>query len=524
MLIDRILPVSAWDGLLNRSRMPMPLRIKAFCRLDPAFLEALGRRKSLALFHKAAAAVPAYAEFLRERGVDPKRVRTFADFERLVPVIDKESYVKRYPLAARCLGGALPLRGLLEESSGTCSAPTNWARSAREEEYPHALNRLTMSYLFGFHRDPTPIVFINANTLGAWAGGQRFASRMAPLGLVKNIGPDAVKVLQALADFGPSFRYLISGYPPFLKDLVDRGTDQSGFDWSRFRVDILTGGEGFVEGWRDYLRSRLGAACRIYSIYGAIDLDVGIATETPLSVSLKRILTDDSVFRQEFLGSERIPCYVGQYSPANFLIRNSGDGGELEITELNRYAAAPKIRYNIKDDGGSLSFAAVEAFLSARGLRSAEIADQTAVAPVAPLAFVYLFGRADGTVFFNGAMISPTDIEQAVFSDRFLSAAVHAFQLAVESDERHSMRLKIYLETQDDPIPAGDLAARGASTIVANLVKANECYRHAFEKDPRSSRPDIVVVPFGTGPFGPEEDRVKRRYITGSTLKATLRP
>ena len=56
------------------------------------------------LFHRVAVSVPAYRAFLREHGVEPGEVRTFADFERL-PLMTKENYHRRYPLPDRCRQG-----------------------------------------------------------------------------------------------------------------------------------------------------------------------------------------------------------------------------------------------------------------------------------------------------------------------------------------------------------------------------------------------------------------------------------
>ena len=64
-----------------------------------------GRQVALSAFRLAAARVPAYRDFLRQHGVDPSRIRTVDDFLTL-PVTDKDSYLRAYPIEDLCLDGA----------------------------------------------------------------------------------------------------------------------------------------------------------------------------------------------------------------------------------------------------------------------------------------------------------------------------------------------------------------------------------------------------------------------------------
>ncbi len=516
---ERLFPLWLWERFLNRPPRSVSSRIAFMRRMDPGLLESIGRRKALMLFQRAARSVPAYEDFLRERGVDPRRVRTEEDFAALVPSTTKENYVQRYPLAARCIAGRLPDSGTLDESAGTCSSPTNWAHSAAEEDYYSGINRLSIPYLFNLHLEPLPVVFINGYALGAWAGGQRFASRMAALGLVKNTGPDVKKISCLLREIGAGFRYIIAGYPPFLKDLVDYLASCPGFAWGDRRIDFLTGGEGFSEAWRDYIRSRLGEKGSIYSIYGAIDLDVGIAMETPLTIALKRLLNDDRGLRVSLLGTDRVPCYVGQYSPANFLIKQVHGGdekGEIEITVLNPRTASPKIRYNIRDEGGVVPFADLAGLLAELGRPFASLVAGTPNPPIAPLPFIYLFGRSDGTVFFNGAMISPLDIEKVFYARPALMSRLNGFKIGVETDDGPAVRLVIHLEMREG-IPADEkMRMQVEGAIIAELRESNECLRHVLDRDPGRACPRFVFSPFKTGVFSLGDPSLKRRYILNS--------
>jgi hypothetical protein len=91
-----------------------------------------GGRAALELFRRTAATVPAYREFLREHGIDPGEVTSLDDFRR-VPMTDKESYHRRYPLPARCRDGRLDGCDLVSVSSGSSGSPTIWPRTVTDE-------------------------------------------------------------------------------------------------------------------------------------------------------------------------------------------------------------------------------------------------------------------------------------------------------------------------------------------------------------------------------------------------------
>src|ERR1700690_4557917 len=65
-----------------------------------------GERMALKLFHEMATRVPAYKDFLKKHKVDPKKVKTVKDFKR-VPFIDKDNYLRVFPLEQLCWDGDL---------------------------------------------------------------------------------------------------------------------------------------------------------------------------------------------------------------------------------------------------------------------------------------------------------------------------------------------------------------------------------------------------------------------------------
>ena len=74
--------------------------------------------------------------------------------------------------------------------------------------------------------------------------------------ILKSTRPDIEKIVTTLEQFGPAYRYLICGYPPFLKRLVECER----IDLSAYDVSAAVGGEGMSESLRDYMLRAFGAS------------------------------------------------------------------------------------------------------------------------------------------------------------------------------------------------------------------------------------------------------------------------
>ena len=510
-IVCHIIPVRLLDYLSNYSLPKSRSSFITFSRIHPSLFEYISSRKMLYMFKRAAKLVPAYRNFLIQSGIDPLTIKNMADFRLKIPHTSKKNYVQCFSLKDRCYYGRFPSMGMLEESSGTTCASTTWLKSKAEEENQMAITATSMRFLYGFENRDQYIV-INGLMLGGWSGGIRFASRFENLGIVKNIGPDPRKIIQCLKELGPEFTYLIGGYPPFIVEMIEFGKRLTDFDWSEFKIHILACGEGFTEGWRDYVASQLKPGALIYSDYGAIDLDVGISVETPFSVIIKKLVTKDPVLRNHLFSSERIPCFIGQYSPLQFNICESVNENavkELEITVLNLKTIAPNIKYAIGDEGGILRFQDICEALERQGYSITKMN----LPAIIPFPFLYVYGRSDGTVTVNGALISPSEIQEALLADPELVKAIHTFRLSVESDPENNIRLFIFVELRKDEQITEELSARCNHEIIKGLLSSNECFRINYEKNQASTKPIVSLVPYHTGIFMKNTERIKQNYL-----------
>jgi phenylacetate-CoA ligase len=451
----------------------------------------IGTLRARAVYLKAKECCPAYRNFLAASGFEPRgRWR----LSRL-PVTTKENYVKRYSIEERCYHGRIPASGVvIDESSGSSGVPNNWVRSAEERADVKRILQLNYQLIY---RD-SGCILLNCFALGPWATGMNVSMSLVDVGILKSIGPDQQKLENTLEMFGPAYRYLVFGYPPFVKSFVD-GTR---LDLSRYRMDLVVGGEGISEPLRAHL---LRSFRTVISSYGASDLEINIGVETELTIALRRLCAEDRRLCEALFGRETPPM-IFQYNALDYLIETNEEG-ELLFTIGRQTSAAPKLRYNLRDLGGALTHRELGERLRARGVRIEELAARQSRFPI-----LYVYGRGDLTVPFYGAKVSPGDLEEVIHASPALLRHVNSFQLVSYEDERVNRRLKIHLETVKGY--GGGLPAAGElrDLIFEGLCRCNQDFREVtrmFERD----CVEVELHPFGEGPFAGRDIRVKNKYI-----------
>jgi phenylacetate-CoA ligase len=438
--------------------------------------------------------VPAYAHFLQANG-HAFRLLALESF----PETSKESYVKRYGFAERCRNGRIPVVGtVVDESAGSSGTPYNWIRSARELRDVHLSTANWVRYSF-----PTERLFaINAFSMGAWATGTNMSVALSRVCTVKSTGPDLEKIVDTIEQFGSACDYLIAAYPPFLKRVVDALDDRS-FDWSATRVYGLVGGEGMTEAMRDYLERRL---VKVRSGYGASDIQIGIAGETDLSVTVRKLLVADPATRAALLGDgeDRVPM-VFQYNPLDSYIEINADG-ETVITVNNYSVLSPRLRYNLGDEGRILTRPELEQRLRAAGI-------EPPAAEGWALPFFFLFGRRDSTVSYMGANIYPTDVEYGLYRDEMLAGLIEGFCLELREEADLESRPVVHVHLREGATAPADAVERLRAGIVDHLASASRDFAESLREDSSAGDVRVVVHDHGTGPFAGSGSRIKNVYV-----------
>jgi phenylacetate-CoA ligase len=488
--------------------------LKALFIATPApLMRGIGRLRAERAAWRATRRVPAYGRYLAECGVDVAGLFPLGILGHL-PETDKKTYVDRYGLMDRCIGGAVPYPGTtIDESSGSTGTPYNWIRGRRERDVAHRNIGFFARYAFGTE----PLITINAFSMGALAAGFNMSLGMMRHGIVKSVGPDVDKILSTLAYLGPRYRFLISGYPPFLKHLIDEG-ERRRFPWEEYRIHALVGGEGMTEELRDVLLARFAS---VYSGYGATDIESGMAGESPVSIAVRRLARARPEIGRALFGTDsRLPM-VFQYNPLIHYMEVN-PSGEVICTVSRLDLLAPRIRYNVHDSGGIVDFAEVRAVLSGFGFDLDRLNEATEVhgprgplpwARPIPLPFLWIHGRRDATISVMGSNIYPEDIETVLYRDPSVGPRMHSFMLAVIDDETGTPRPSVALELAnlDGIDDAWRLAT--AARLRDGLEALNIDYRSSLGEFPGAMLPIVSTYPIGGGPFAGDAGRIKQRRI-----------
>lgn len=453
----------------------------------------------LSFFRGVARDVPAYRHFLEARGFDPSGVRSLADFAR-VPPTTKAEYHRTYPLPELCRHGMLESSDFVAVSSGSTGEPAVWPRFVSDEIGSTLRFEQVLRDAFDAHEKRTLAVVCFA--LGSWVGGmyttfacRHVAAKGYPITLVTP-GSNRAEILRVVRALGPLFQQVVLlGYPPFLKDVIDAGR-ADGLDWSPFQLRFVTAGEVFSEEWRALVCERAGVpdpTRATASLYGTADGGV-LANETPLSIAVRRHLSERPGAARELFGESRLPTLC-QYDPFHrFFECNdgdllfSGDGG------------APLVRYRILDRGGLVSHAEMLRFLADHGFEPP--------ARSRALPFVYVFGRSNFALSFYGANVYPENVSVGLEQPEIAPLVTGKFVMEIAHDSDQNSELCLTVELAPKAEPHAGFETSVASVVRAHVERLNSEFTHYVPTERRT--PKIRLLPQGSPDYFPPG--VKHRY------------
>jgi phenylacetate-CoA ligase len=182
----------------------------------------------------------------------------------------------------------------------------------------------------------------------------------------------------------------------------------------------------------------------------------------------------------------------------------------------------PRIRYNVHDVGGLLTFPDARRTLGRLGIDIGQLRALAATAgprgplpwsaPI-PLPFVYIYGRRDATISVMGANIYPEDIESIVYGDPDLARRLESFLLSGVVDETGTPRPAIALELRKEETADAAWALSLVESFRDRLEALNTDYREALHEFPAAMQPVVDVYPAGGGPFAANAGRIKPRRL-----------
>jgi phenylacetate-CoA ligase len=467
-----------------------------------------GFPEALSLLRRAAETVPAYGAMLKAAGIGPDDIHDAAAFARL-PLLNKDNYVRRFALEDLVAGGQLSACDFFAVSSGSTGEPTLWPR-ALEHELSIA-ERFEQVLRDNFRAHTRQTLAVVCFTLGSWVGGMYttsclrwVAAKGYPL-LIVTPGNKLDEILRVVKRLSPDFEQtVLFGYPPVLTEVIDAGRGDR-IAWENFNVRLVTAGEVFSESWRDLVLERMGqdeGLNSVASLYGTADAGV-LGNETPLSVAIRRFLSERPAVAKAMFGEERLPTLC-QYDPTSRYFE-AVEGGTLVFSGDN---GAPLLRYHIADTGGILSFEAMRAKLADHHFDPEMAVAQAGVGRVRRQPFVYVFGRANFTLSFFGANVFPETISLALEKPALSSWTTGKFVMEVKEGLADRPRFTIALELadrQDGDATRIDLAER---EILETLVTHNSEYANYVSK--QDQRPVVTLWSKGHPDYFPVG--VKHRY------------
>ena len=325
--------------------------------MKPDFWEKQGDKLALKTFHEAAEKVPAYKDFLKKHGIkDHAKIKTIDDFKKYVPLMDKDNYLRAYPLEELTLG-KIEESYTLYMSGGTTGEPTYYLASREEfQVLPYGVLAI-YDYLWDITLKRT--LFINSLALGVWSAGmianfisKTLCDKYENLTIVMP-GADYERTLDILEKIGKNYDLiLIACYPTLLKTLLDFG-ERRKIDWKKYNIKLIIFGEPFDDNLRDYTLSIINPAKEgswaIFEGYGGTEFSyLGFAT--PFTIETRKIARQNEKLCLDIF-QNKFPLGLYQWSPAQQLVESIKD--TLYIT---REGKIPLIRYTPKDAGKIFSW------------------------------------------------------------------------------------------------------------------------------------------------------------------------
>jgi phenylacetate-CoA ligase len=259
----------------------------------------------------------------------------------------------------------------------------------------------------------------------------------------------------------------------------------------------------------------------VFSGYGATDIEIGMAGESPVSIAVRRLARARPDIGRELFGTDsRLPM-VFQYNPLIHYMEVNDDR-EVICTVSRLDLLAPRIRYNVHDAGGIVPYADVHRVLARYGYdldalgETPEAHGPRGPLPWArpiPLPFLWVHGRRDATVSVMGSNIYPEDVESVLYRDAAIGPRLHSFMLSVVDDEMGTPRPAVALELSDLADVDDAWRADAAERVRDGIAAVNLDYRSSIGEFPGAMLPIVSTHGVGAGPFAADAARIKQRRI-----------
>ncbi len=453
--------------------------------------------KSLEIFNLAAGQVKAYKDFLKKAKIQPSKIKTYADFKKVLPV-NKDNYLRSYPWEKLCVSNSLVHQSLvLTSTSGSTGTPFYFPRNGMLDSQSAIYHQMFMQTSgIDIHKSTLVLVCFG---MGVWIGGvityqafKTISERGYPLTILTP-GVNKREIFEALKNIGPKYEQLIlCGYPPFMKDVIDEAK-ANGVNWNDFNMKVIFAAEAFSEKFRDYIMRKTGMKNPYrdtMNIYGSADLGT-MAQETPVSIMIRRLaLKNKNIYRKLFGEANRLPTFA-QFNPE--FINFECDNENVYCTGDN---ILPLVRYAIGDHGGAHDFSEVEQIFKEEGVDLQLEAKRAGITDtITELPFVYVYERSDLSTKLYGAIIFPEYVKVALQDLTVEKYTTGKFTMYTQHDDNQDEYLEINVELKPGITESEWLKSEVTRLISASLIEKSAEHKNNAHMMPGKVEPRIIFWP-----------------------------
>ena len=404
--------------------------IRLLTTANPLTIEQYGANLLLPAFRRAAKKMPAYTERLKQKGINPRAIKTLEDFKNRVPIFGKKDFFVNTAIDKLCINGDLSSMKLTLSSSGYSGTYSFGINTEYNQKNIAFSIDTALEYVFKISKKKTFLV--NCLPMGV----------KVPTTL--QISETSVRADMALAmikKFSPHFeQVLIVSDPHFLKKLVEEGIEE-GVNWKKMNVNLILGEDWFSESFRMYLADLLGHDFNypekgiIGATLGIAELDLNLFHETIDTIRIRQAAQNDPKLRQKLFGPDvKISPIIFHYYPHRMYLE-AGDNNELIFSMLSSHFLIPLIRYNSQDQGRIFSYNTIKALLKDAGYAQ--------LIPELKLPLVAVSGRKDRCLALAGKNVSPEEIKEGLYSDFEVSSLTTGYFMLTNKENKGKLEIQL---------------------------------------------------------------------------------
>lgn len=377
--------------------------------------------------------VSGYRQVLESRKIDVEQIQSIRDFQRLVPILDKQSWFGR-KFSEICAADRLCDVGAFYSSSGQTGFFSLGTETRSEQKKAALFLEFAFQRMFSALEKKT--LLINCLPMGV-----RTNTKTIPVAETSVREDVVIALVKKVA--GEFEQIILLGEHLFLKHVVEQGI-VAGVDWKGLCVHAVTGAEFVPEGFRTYLADLMGIDLA-NSETGSVTINFGLSEISPSighenwhTIQIRRLAYDNSEFAKRLFGVAQVfhPVIL-QYNPAQFFletITHTSDRSELVVTVLDTERCIPIIRYNTSDHAKTITHTELSVVLKEFGRMD--------LIPPVRLPGLMMWGKARGFQHRAGAVF-PEQVKEAIYTDARVAGALTGNFRIVEGDPAPIIRFQL---------------------------------------------------------------------------------